>query len=361
MRRVLIHETHALVPPTLQRFFGVTRIARITGLDRTGVEVCSAIRPGGHVLQVSNGKGRTFERAAAAALSEAAELWAAENVRTHELKYGSRHQLTQGGLSCVWPDSEIAGEAEHLFMGWTRGTALESRREVWVPAHYVHCAPAGVFLGPRVFPWTTNGLAAHRTRDEAIRHGLREVIERDQLHFAFPDGWTPEADARRVAPPAELKPLIERICANGFQVELFDARASGDAALDVPVAAALLFDKDEGPISLTAGYGCAADHIEALESALLEAAQSRLTDIHGAREDVAKDVSGAGATMREWFKEPARAKWKGSRQKRMTAAQEVRWLTRRLAGAEITVVDLASKPLSVVRVIVTGFAVSELL
>ena len=37
---------------------------------------------------------------------------------------------------------------------------------------------------------------------------------------------------------------------------------------------------------LTAGYACRLDRDAALSSALLEAAQSRLTDIHGAREDV---------------------------------------------------------------------------
>ena len=57
---------------------GVTRIARLTGLDRTGVEVASAVRPAGHVLQVTNGKGASFAEAAGGALCEAAELWAAE-------------------------------------------------------------------------------------------------------------------------------------------------------------------------------------------------------------------------------------------------------------------------------------------
>ena len=52
------------VTDTLAVAIGVTRVARLTGLDRTGVEVASAIRPGGHILQVSNGKGRDWETAA---------------------------------------------------------------------------------------------------------------------------------------------------------------------------------------------------------------------------------------------------------------------------------------------------------
>src|SRR5687768_2806189 len=68
---------------------GVTRVARVTGLDRTGVEVACAVRPLGHVLQVTQGKGPTFEHAAATALSEAAELWASEQVDASRLQWDS--------------------------------------------------------------------------------------------------------------------------------------------------------------------------------------------------------------------------------------------------------------------------------
>src|SRR5258708_37273265 len=75
----------------LQRALGVTRVARVTGLDRAGIEVACAVRPGGHVLQVSNGKGESWEEARASALSEAAELWAAE--RPSRLVYGAQEDL----------------------------------------------------------------------------------------------------------------------------------------------------------------------------------------------------------------------------------------------------------------------------
>jgi ribosomal protein S12 methylthiotransferase accessory factor len=53
------------------------------------------------------------------------------------------------------------------------------------------------------------------------------------------------------------------------------------------VAGALLFDEHRGPIPLVAGYACRARREEALLGALLEAAQSRATQIHGARDDIA--------------------------------------------------------------------------
>lgn len=359
---MLIPETYELPSAKTQTYFGVTRIARITGLDRTGVEVCSAIRPGGHVLQVTNGKGLTFEHAAAAALSEAAELTAAEKVNTASLIYGSRRQLTDLGHACVWPGAQVTGDAELLFMGWTSGTRLGSRHEVFVPAHFVYCPPTGIFLGPRVLSWNTNGLAAHTNREEAIRHGLREVIERDQLAFAFPQGWTPRCVSRRVAPPEELLPIVERMQSAGFQVELFDARPGGKNALGIPVAAALLFDKEGGPVPLTAGYGASIDFVEALRAALLEAAQSRLTDIHGAREDISRDRSGAAVTMRGWFSGPARKQWSGKRVRAPKASAEIAVLAAAVAEVgDVIVVDLGKQPLHVVRVVVPGLIVSELL
>jgi len=57
----------------LQSALGVARVARVTGLDRFGVEVACAVRPLGHVLQVCNGKGETWEQARASALSEAVQ------------------------------------------------------------------------------------------------------------------------------------------------------------------------------------------------------------------------------------------------------------------------------------------------
>jgi len=77
----------------LERALGVTRIARVTGLCRAGVEVACAVRPGGHVLQVANGKGLTWAQARASAISEAAELWAAERAPQDQLLFGARKEL----------------------------------------------------------------------------------------------------------------------------------------------------------------------------------------------------------------------------------------------------------------------------
>src|SRR5260370_18880501 len=79
----------------------VTRVARISGLDRTGVEVACAVRPLGHILQVSNGKGLTFEEAAQGALLEAAELHASERPPP-DLLFTSARELRRLAADRVW-------------------------------------------------------------------------------------------------------------------------------------------------------------------------------------------------------------------------------------------------------------------
>jgi ribosomal protein S12 methylthiotransferase accessory factor len=328
---------------SLRAALGVTRVARVTGLDRTGVEVACAIRPDGHVLQTTNGKGETFEEAARAALGEAAELWAAERV--------DRAALRGGPDGLAWLD------ARDLFDG----------RTVRVPAALAHCPPAdGPLLGDPGAAWTTNGMGAHPRWEAAALHALLEAIERDQLARALPDAFTArEVRARLVdrAPLAAVAPraagLAARVEARGFHVFFLDA--SADVAL--PTFAALLFDAQGGPLPLAAGYACRLDADEALRAALLEAAQSRATDVHGARDDVrAMDPAEAAELL---------ALCRGARARRRVPAA---WRGRPGLGAalealsaaghrEALALDLAPEgfPLRVAKVLVPGLAVSGLL
>ena len=257
--------------PSMRRLasaFGVTRLARRTGLERSGVEVVGAVRPRGHVLQVSQGKGLTLEHAQWSALGEAIELCAAENpdVGTFEVRRA--------------PD-DSTWDVSGLSVAWVKAVRLADRSPCLVPAQSVYCPPAGTcWMGPSVITWRSNGLGAHPTsRAAAEEHAVLEVVERDALARVLPHGWTPHEALRRLvtAPPAAVK-LKER----GFACFLFDLGVAGG----LPVAGSLLFDLEGGPLPLTAGYACRRSWVEAAEAAWLEAAQSRLTEIHGAREDV---------------------------------------------------------------------------
>ncbi|MGZ3459401.1 MAG: YcaO-like family protein, partial [Archangium sp.] len=121
---------------------------------------------------------------------------------------------------------------------------------------------------------------------------------------------------------------------------------------------------------VTAGYACALRPLDAVRGAILEAAQSRLTDIHGAREDVAaadheaaRALASACAGVR-----PRRAveSLPDFSDEVSSPEEAVREVLARLAGAgfpRAAAVELeAPLPgLHVVRVVVPGLRVSELL
>lgn len=281
----------------LCRAIGVSRVAQVTGLDRTGVHVACAVRPGGHVLQVCNGKGETPEAASAGAVLEAAELWASETERPELFVWGTAAEARRGpGLTWLPSNLGSAGalvapelDGPRTRLAWATGVELVSQAEVRVPAQALHCPPAGSPpLGPALVRWTTNGMGAHWERDRALLHALLEAVERDHLGRILPEGWVPDVVEERLLGddlPPRVAAWESAIRRRGFDVFLFDLTPVDGFGL--PVAGALLFDAERGPVPLTAGYACALDPAAALLGALLEAAQSRLTDIHGAREDVA--------------------------------------------------------------------------
>jgi ribosomal protein S12 methylthiotransferase accessory factor len=272
---------------------GVTRVARLTGLDRTGVEVASAVRPAGHVLQVTNGKGATFAEAARGAVMEAVELWAAEHAAPGP--HGTADEVRRAApgvevlsATALAPDADPAWDA--LALGWREAAVLGRGGRALVPAAAVSCPPPSApLLGPAVVRWTSNGMGAHRDRAAAVLHGLLEAVERDQLARALPEGFTAEALRVRLVAPGSLARAAPRTAARvaalarrGFRVHLLDCGAGAG----LPVAAALLVDPDGAPVPVAAGYACRLDRDAALSAALLEACQSRATEIHGAREDV---------------------------------------------------------------------------
>ena len=326
-------------PHSLAATIGVTRIARLTGLDRTGVEVASAMRPGGHILQVSNGKGRDWESAARGALHEAAELWAAEQTPVEAIDAAAEE------LEAVMPAEWFGGAASSSRGKWVRAQRLDASTQVWVPASAVSCPPVGT--GPMLAPWTSNAMGAHRQLGAALRHAIYEAWEREALARVLPEGWQPQDFAgRKLEWNAEVF--------DGFELAVFDLTPKEALA---PVSGALLRELDGGPIALTAGYAARPTLREAAEAAVLEAAQSRQTEIQAAREDVvvarAIDVEGLWAHVRS-AKNSRRAAVRGP----ATAVALARRFRRPVAFVELAAVRL---PIRVVKVLVPGFRVSELL
>jgi ribosomal protein S12 methylthiotransferase accessory factor len=236
-----------------------------------------------------------------------------------------------------------------------------------------------VALGPVSVAWTSNGSGAHPEVQRARLHALLEATERDQLARALPGGWTEEAVRRRMLGPVVLGRGAPRTAAlartlreRGFGVYLFDCTPTtrSPGAVGLPVAAAVLVDEEEGPVPLTAGYACALERDDALLRALLEAAQSRLTDIHGAREDVSPaDRAGAREFARVCASVRSKRRAEDMPDFSADAASPVKGVRRvldqlkRAGFIQVAAISLDSPlpGLHVERVVVPGMRISELL
>jgi ribosomal protein S12 methylthiotransferase accessory factor len=135
---------------------------------------------------------------------------------------------------------------------------------------------------------TSSGLASGNHLLEAVCHGVAELIERDAttLWRARGAAWhrATRLDLDGVDDPG-CREVLARFAAAGVAVEAWDITG------DVGVAAfhAVIVDHEPNPgraIGPMGGMGCHPSRGVALLRALAEAAQSRLTMISGARDDL---------------------------------------------------------------------------
>jgi ribosomal protein S12 methylthiotransferase accessory factor len=163
---------------------------------------------------------------------------------------------------------------------WINGYDLVNDEEILVPASAVfHPLPLSKDHAT-LFRTNTNGLASGNELEEAIFHGLSEVIERD--------AWS-LVEASRNTGPNIISPdngmvgdLMDRFSDAEVSVQIRDMTSD----IGIPTFAAVSDDlllKD--PALLTIGMGTHTNAYVAMLRAITEVAQSRLTQIHGARED----------------------------------------------------------------------------
>lgn len=289
LRACTPEETLAAITPALADC-GITRAASVTHLDVLGIPIWVSVRPGGQVLQISNGKGVTDAAAKVSALMEACELHLAENPRPDRLRRTSMARLARSEpyARIVPPEELPSGLARHFtsdFAGeWTGGTDLATGGPVFVPSAAVY-----FFRRPSFFETSSNGLASGNTPAEARLHALYELIERDAMCALSDRGRLKLRERGRVIAPDSVtypiaRLILDRCAARGIRVVLM--------ALPAPVAvsaiwAVLLNDRSVSTRTLVnPGYGAHVDPGVALTRALTEAAQSSVGKIHGARDDV---------------------------------------------------------------------------
>jgi YcaO-like protein with predicted kinase domain len=278
-------QTWQRVGPMLPAF-GITRVADITRLDEIGFPVHVAYRPTGSTLSVSVGTGLTETQSRVSAVMESIETWHAENPRlaiTARAPAGDLPLHYDVATLHLAPNSALSPS---VVLDWVTGTGLLTGAAYLAPYDLIRLD--AVRLSPWVmalFRPTSSGMASGNTAAEATLHGLLEAIERDSLTGY---GRTPRARRTLVDPAsaadAGTRAVVGALTAAGFRIWVYDA--TGD--LGIPCYHALIWAPDM-PL-YAGGFGCHLDAGIAVGRALLEAAQSRLVAVSGARDDVDVEV-----------------------------------------------------------------------
>jgi ribosomal protein S12 methylthiotransferase accessory factor len=357
------------------RRLGITRLARLTGLDCVGVPVWTAIRPNGRSLATAQGKGLTDDAAAVSALMESIETWHAEHAAPPVVR-GSYRGL-RARLPLVDPRALPAAPATRAEanarlswrLDWIEGWDLGGGAPIWVPLEAVtlDCVMPAT-RQPR-FDRSSNGLASGNHLLEAIVHGLCEVIERDAEAR-----WRQLRGQRRVDLATVRDPhcraLLDRLAAVHVHTTVWDITSD----VGVPAYGAAIMEDPREPawraLGLYQGFGCHLDARVALARALSEAIQTRVTYIAGSRDDffphdyaratdeelllaIWDEVTRPTAERVDFRRAPALAS--------ASFADDLRTLLGRLAAAgapQVVAVDLSRPALGVpvVKVLVPGRA-----
>jgi YcaO-like protein with predicted kinase domain len=355
-RREHPEATLARLLPRLAEF-GITRVARITGFDRAGVEVFAVVRPNARALSVANGKGATRTASKVSGIMEAIERWHAERPLL-PLRFGDAADVAALGAR-PWLDLPLArAEPPAGPLLWAPALDLATGAPALVPFDAVDTCwlarrPASAFFA------STNGLASGTHPVEAALHGLCELVEHDAT--ALFERLSPEARAlRRIAPPAGSAPavLLARLADRGFTAVLWETTTD----VGVPAFACALTDAEAPRTPAGFGAGCHTDSDTAALRAITEAAQTRLVAITGTRDDLDPALFGTDVALRfRWALRETAA----PRSRPWPAAIASDDLRRDLAATVAAVeaagagpvlaVDLSREPgIAVVRVLVPG-------
>ncbi|MGZ7192294.1 MAG: YcaO-related McrA-glycine thioamidation protein, partial [Halobacteriota archaeon] len=247
---------------------------------------------------------------------------------------------------------------------WYPGWDILNDEEVIVPANAVFHPYSPVQGHWQLFRSNTNGLASGNVMEEAIFHGLMEVIERDAVSIAELNrnpGLGLIADTTRVSE------IIEKFELQGVAVRLWSLPTD----TGVPTVVAASDDEKMRDASLLVmGAGSHTDPEIAALRALTEVAQSRATQIHGAREDTNREsmarMIGYERMKRlnkHWLEKPRETIELGELEHMATSSidGDIRMVLGRLqkAADSVIVSDITATAIGVpaVRVIIPGFEV----
>jgi ribosomal protein S12 methylthiotransferase accessory factor len=265
------------------RDYGITRVAELTGLDTIGMPVWMATRPLATTVGISQGKGATPLLAQIAAVMEAIEICLIERFHLAADSFVA----TAAELDLPYSPTETTPlqrsvVSDRFPLPWVAAESLTDGTQTFAPLRLI--AFDGVRDGrwrpPTVFT-SSNGLAGGNSLAEATVHALLEVVERySTSSLSRTSIRQRKVVDLRTLPDCWSRDLIEQLLAQDFWVEVVDcSTVPGTAAF------AVFLWRSDMP-SLYAGGGAHVLPEIALQRALTEAVQSRMSVISGVREDI---------------------------------------------------------------------------
>jgi ribosomal protein S12 methylthiotransferase accessory factor len=262
---------------------GLTRTSKITHLDRLNIPVYTSVRPLADegAVSVYAGKGPTDIHAKVSSIMEAIERYSAEQQESDE-KIIKRYDPAD----CLNPEELILPKDTYHDeeLEWTKAVSIKTGDEIYVPSNAIY-HPYNSKNIHHIHLSNTNGLASGNELEEAIFHGMMEVVERDAWSF-FEVYKEEKAEINCQDTDNEyIRKLLDKFERNNVSIKLLDLTIENE----IPTIAAVSEDLTlKDPALLTLGIGTHLDPDIAAIRAITEVAQSRATQIHGTREDTTR-------------------------------------------------------------------------
>ncbi|MET0387250.1 MAG: YcaO-like family protein, partial [Polyangiales bacterium] len=362
---------------------GVTRIALVGELDELGVQVAQAYRPDSPwSTTAGSGKSETRAGARIGGVLEEAEKYAQERFTQVDLT-GSYRDLTDRSPPAIDPSTlDLPYDSRYqpdLTIGWTRAFDLLGMTPCLVPSAAVIAdrLPQDIYYsarrGEKIF--SSSGLASGFTLEEALTHGLCELIERHALRMAelqLSNPGIPQPDVFSfvdlATAPASVQRLARKLTATGHTLRVLDITSE----VQVPTFEARLYALDALRPFSASGTATHPNAEVALQMALLEAAQTKIGAVSGSREDLSIAARSLGRHERPRpFRPTSEVFWYGADPPlnpfsaithfvSRDAYDDLRWVLAALARAGVTHVPAvdyslpALAPMRAVRVLTPG-------
>ncbi len=349
---------------SLTEEMGIAELLDITRKDHLGIPVWCTIRPRERLGKVTAGAGMTTADARCAAMMA--------TVERHSSVY-------PGGLMDIASYEEVgltrAVDPEELILPrklefgeklhWVTGQDLLYDEQVYVPANAVYHPYDPIGIANQLFRSDPNGLGAGNVAEEAILHGIYEVIERDALSRAETNRSLGKRFVPEEGTPAAT--LMETFAAEDVEVTMWLL----DDSYGIPTVAAVADDTaTRDPFMITMASFAHPDAGVAAVCTLLKLARNRasqiFTDEIGIQSGRSSMVEKAGYERykrinRIWFADGPTVSAEDIPVTRYATTDEE--LLAAIATVaphtdRICIADLTRTPLPVWRVVIPGFEVS---